>query len=184
MQHAGDLMIELEGIAASELLLQAIEAIAEPLAFCIVGCRGQGGCRAVALRCQLDQFLQRRASNFPNGLLRIEIGLLLEIADLGGRMEVERAGVGLLHASEDLEQGRFARTIRADQSHPFSGPNFKRHAGQHGVWSVVFANFIDRKKNHRRESRRAPAGEFLGFSMGLVISSSVSSLRISGRRWA
>jgi hypothetical protein len=48
-------------------------------------------------------------------------GLLRHIGDAQALLELQRAVVGLFKAAQDLEQGRFARAVAADQAHAFRG---------------------------------------------------------------
>src|SRR5579883_660029 len=50
-----------------------------------------------------------------------DIGLLRQIADRRPGLNESGAGIGLNKAGGDLEQGRFARSVAADEAYPLSG---------------------------------------------------------------
>src|SRR3546814_2947153 len=54
---------------------------------------------------------------FPDVIIRIEVvPALIDIAELDRRADVDLAAVGLFLAGDELEQGRFAGTVRPDHA--------------------------------------------------------------------
>ena len=65
----------------------------------------------------MDQ-LVAAADDFPNGLLGVDVGMLLiDIADLHGVTDFESAGVGLLETHDETEQGGLSSAIGTDDTH-------------------------------------------------------------------
>ena len=59
-----------------------------------------------------------------------EVRLLRQIAHQRARLHENRAAVGLDQPGRDLEQGRFARAVAADQRHALAGRDRQLRAGQ------------------------------------------------------
>ena len=70
----------------------------------------------VVLGEQVHDFLDTLLDHFQHGLVRVHLRLLLQVADAVAGGPDHLALVGFLHAGDDLQERRFARTVQTDDA--------------------------------------------------------------------
>ena len=77
-----------------------------------------------------------------------EAGLLLQVAQMGRRVNDARSGVRLVLSGQDSQQGRLAAAVGADQARPIARPKLEREPFQYRLGAKPLSQINDIEKNH------------------------------------
>ena len=135
-------MIDVVGVLAVEFVLEVIVAGGQTLLLGRIGGFGDVGRHLQGLLLEGHQVGQGAAGLVVQGAVGVEARLLFQVAEMGRRMDLARAGVGLVLAGQDPQQRGLAAAVGSDQADAVARPHLERNAIEHRFGAETFP-YID-----------------------------------------
>ena len=148
VEHALQAMVDVVGVLLVQLVLEVIVAGGQPLLLGRITGGGHVGRHFQRLLLQGHEVGQRAEGLIVQGAIGREMRLLFQVAQPRGRMDLARAGIGLVFAGENPQERGLAAAVGTNQADAVARADLEGDAAQDRLRSELPSDARHIQQNH------------------------------------